>query len=395
LKDWAQEPGKTDTFAFIPEPYPLYPNSQYIIEINAHSLKELSGSQRDEITDKLKHSDSIRSVFSGIIDKYRNLGSNQKQFRTFIKDFNAAANAELKKANPNYVFKMPPDESDQLNDVKKFVLAYLDLKDKTAHLMNSKDTATAIKANVTHATALSKALKKVDIGDYIFDPDNRDVLNDPLNQIAKTGRSAANDATVDTIHKRAVQLVELANNIIEKISGSLVVDNTYEIIAMGGNYPVAMTDQANNYLGLDFGLAYVGNFSRLQSYYGVNVYFRPVNKNIPLSRYTRFWDVMGTRTSLLLGITFASVEKDNVRKGVIADKGLLLGAGFRIVSFLRVQAGGLLYYRYDQNPLINKENYSTKVSPFVAFSFDMDMQSLLGVFGSSLFPAKSPAATNP
>lgn len=396
MKDWVQQPDKTDTFAFIPQPYPLFPNSQYVIEITAHTAKELNDDAKNELTDKLQKSVAIRAVFSGIAGKYVNLGKSQKEFVAFIKDFNAAVNAEIKKVNANYVFKTPPDEMAQLNDVRGFVNTYLDLLRKTGNLAaNKKDTSSRIKANAEHATTLSGVLKQVDIGDYIFDPGNRNDLDDPLNKIARTGSSAAYDATIDTVVKRAGQLVEFGNNILQKVTGALVEDNTYEITLLGGNYPVAMTDQANNYLGLDFGLAYVGNFSRLQSYYGVNVYFRPVNKNIPLSRYHSFGDIMGTRASLLLGITFASIEKDNVRKGVLADKGLLLGAGFRLVSFLRVQGGGLLYYRYPQNPLINRDNYSMKVSPFVAFSFDMDMQSLLGVFGSSLFPPKTSTAATP
>jgi hypothetical protein len=151
-----------------------------------------------------------------------------------------------------------------------------------------------------------------------------------------------------------------------------------------------MTDQADRYIGLDMGAAYVGNFSRIHTYYGLNIYLRPVNKNIPLSRYKNMGDFFLTRSSILLGITFSSIEKENIRKGILDTKGVILGAGFRIVSFFRVNAGGLLYYRYPTNPLQDPERYSARMSPFVSLSFDLDMEELLGAVGKSIFPAKTP-----
>jgi len=392
LKTWERPPGGNDTFAFIAENYPLYPNSQYVIEIAAHSLKDLTADQQEALKDKINGSDAVKALFTNLTNTF---GVGLKPYRlanSFVDELNKTIQTEVSSLDATYTFKVPPDELTQLTDVAAFVNSVRNIRLKAKELTNNGDASIAeIRANRTEAVNLVKTINKIDFGEFVFNPDSRTPLTEELAKLAITNVPAY-DNRIKAVKNLTDSITVQADRLVETVVTNLVLSNTYILIAQGSNYPVAMSDQANNYLALDFGLAYVGNFSRIQSYYGLNIYLRPINKNIPIGRYATLKDYLLTHTSLLMGITFASVEKDNIRKGVLGDKGVLLGVGYRVLSFFKISAGGLLYYRYPANPLANKDNYSLKVSPFVSASFDLDMQALLGVFGNSFFPPKT---TNP
>jgi len=142
---------------------------------------------------------------------------------------------------------------------------------------------------------------------------------------------------------------------------------------------------AKLYITLDLGCAYVWRMDRVLPYTGVNIYFRPVNRNIPLRTYKEFWDYLGVRTSLLLGVTLSSVEKTDVRKGLFGNLALVLGAGFRPIPFLKINGGCMVYYSYSSNPLVSREHYHTTLSPFVSLSIDMDVKPLFAGIGESIF----------
>lgn len=387
----------TDTFAFIPQPYHLEPNSQYIIEVKAVSQNAPGEDQKDSIKSALENSDAIRAIFTQLGKKYGQPGKPFSDIKIIQKQLDDAIRQELTKLNKNYVFKSPPDEGKQLHRITDFVTTIKGLNQTAKELSKAikdsppkgKDSA-ALAANITNQ---SDIINGIDYGDFAFDEDKRAPLTKAAAGIDPAGMPESVKPKLLRIKPYSDSLAQQADDLLSNVIPSIVLDNVVVLTPMGSNYPAAMSDQANNYLALDFGLAYVGNFSRFQSYYGLNIYLRPINKNIPLSRYYTLKDWFSSRTSFLLGVTFASIEKDNVRKGILGDKGLIAGVGLRILSFLRISGGGLLYYRYPSNPLINKDNYSTKISPFTSVSIDFDVQQLLGVFGSSLFPPK--ATTTP
>lgn len=172
----------------------------------------------------------------------------------------------------------------------------------------------------------------------------------------------------------------LKNDVINKV----VLPYVYSHTGINTTYRADFVKHSKLYITLDVGLAYVSRMDRLLTYSGVNIYFRPVNKAIPLSHFSG-WDWWAVRTSLLIGITLESIEKENIRKGLIDNKALLVGLGFRIVPFLKINGGTLVHYRYDKNPLLTNKRYYTSLSPFFSFSLDVDIKTLFSGVGNSIF----------
>jgi hypothetical protein len=89
---------------------------------------------------------------------------------------------------------------------------------------------------------------------------------------------------------------------------------------------------------------------------------------------------------MLVGITTGSIEEPGIRKGIIGNKALILGLGFRVTTFMKVNTGMFFYYLYDKNPTVSNDLYRTTASPFVSLSLDLDAKSLFGGLWTSIFP---------
>src|SRR5690606_3652239 len=131
----------------------------------------------------------------------------------------------------------------------------------------------------------------------------------------------------------------------------------------GSAEPLKYKDRAFTYISMDVGLAF---FPMLEDtyaapYVGANFYLRPVNKESRLSE-GGFWPSMGRRFSLLAGTSVTSIAREGRRKGLFGDSGLLLGAGFRVVSSVRLDGGAVLFLRVDPDPLV--AGTSLAASPF-------------------------------
>jgi len=147
------------------------------------------------------------------------------------------------------------------------------------------------------------------------------------------------------------------------------------------------------YIAMDAGFAYYFRIGTMTPYVGANIYFRPVNKDAPLSLVDSF----GRRFAVTFGITLDSIEEQEGGTTVPAAKktrfdllqsnrSLLLGAGFRVSQSLRLSGGVLVLKEKDPNPLITTQSVATV--PYVSFSLDFDVASALkgglgALFGGS------------
>jgi hypothetical protein len=123
------------------------------------------------------------------------------------------------------------------------------------------------------------------------------------------------------------------------------------------------------YLSADIGVASSPKLKSVFFYVGGNVYFRPVNKEAPLSLRGGF----GRRFSAVIG---ASIGSDLVRSGQIensvnGNRQLLLGAGFRITDILRAGAGFVIVKALNPNPLITTDPEFQR-TPYFGLSIDWD-----------------------
>ena len=124
-----------------------------------------------------------------------------------------------------------------------------------------------------------------------------------------------------------------------------------------------------NYVSADAGLLYAGDIGIGALYVGSNIYFRPVNKDAPLSEVSS----IGRRLALTVGITVSSVADENnrTRSDLFWNQSLVLGAGYRLTSSIRGGGGALVFREADPNPLITRK--SAAVTWYMSFSFDLDL----------------------
>jgi hypothetical protein len=110
------------------------------------------------------------------------------------------------------------------------------------------------------------------------------------------------------------------------------------------------------YFSLDVGAAAL-SFHRswdFAQYLGVNMYLIPVDPGEPLrrGRHEDYGRAFARRFSVTLGITTtASQIHRNGVQGLVGSQFLMIGAGLRVLEFVRVSAGTFLFRVENANPL--------------------------------------------
>ena len=172
---------------------------------------------------------------------------------------------------------------------------------------------------------------------------------------------------------------EFKENIAIELSESVYSHNE-----LGNTYPTDLEERFKMHVTLDLGYAYVGRVDRFNLYAGMNIYMRAIDTALPLSNYRgKFLDVIGSRTSLLVGVSLQSIKKEGIRRGIVSDDmALITGVGFRLLSFFKINGGAYFFYQYPADPLANKNNYHVKAAPFVSLSLDFNVRSFLQSFGN-------------
>jgi len=128
------------------------------------------------------------------------------------------------------------------------------------------------------------------------------------------------------------------------------------------------------YISADVGLAWATDIDEVFSYFGTNIYFRPVNKNAPLKGLQFF-----RRFSIMIGLTLQDLEMAGQRESTVGSQMLVIGGGLRLTSSMRVSGGAIVFKKPDPNPLISDTELA--LSPFISLSFDWNVASTLGDLG--------------
>ena len=145
---------------------------------------------------------------------------------------------------------------------------------------------------------------------------------------------------------------------------TFVVDGSADrVVAVEGR------TSGNNYVSVDTGLLYAGDIGIGAFYVGSNIYFRSVNRDAPLSEVDSF----DRRLALTIGITISPVadEQNRTRSDLFWNQSLVLGAGYRLTSFIRGGGGALIFVESDLNPLITRKTVAA--TWYVSVSFDVDV----------------------
>ncbi len=141
--------------------------------------------------------------------------------------------------------------------------------------------------------------------------------------------------------------------------------------------------ERRNYISADVGVLYGWNLGAAYPYVGVNLYFRPINKEVPLKQKGG----LARRFSLMLGVTVTSVSDGQqgqvgTRENLFLSQALVFGAGFRVTGSLRAGGGMLLFLKEDPNPLI--DDTSLAVSPYVSASLDLNVMKAASKIGKAV-----------
>ncbi len=125
------------------------------------------------------------------------------------------------------------------------------------------------------------------------------------------------------------------------------------------------------YLSADIGLGFAPRLKSAFPYAGGNIYFRPVNKEAPLSLRGSF----GRRFSAMVGASFSTdLEKPGQIANSLGTRMLLIGVGFRLTDILRAGAGAVVVKALDPNPLLTGD-LGVQLTPFFSLSIDWDAKT--------------------
>jgi hypothetical protein len=250
----------------------------------------------------------------------------------------------------------------------------------------SPDVADSFVANYTTTLGRLEALK-VWVGHFVngADPTLGGALSGPqvtnLRQLigavekSRAGADSLQNESSrvrDDLRRRQAEVKELASDFKAQVRDELIVNAT---TTGNGN-----TFQAY-YVSADLGYVYMPEISEAVPYVGTNIYFRPVNKNAPLSQRSSF----GRRFAVTIGMTLNSIADENMetREDFTSNSSLLVGAGYRFTESIRLGLGALVFIKKDPNPLVDDE--TTGVTPYVSVSFDWNVAKTFKNIGSTFF----------
>jgi len=116
----------------------------------------------------------------------------------------------------------------------------------------------------------------------------------------------------------------------------------------------------------------------LVPYFGLNIYFIPVDKEERLREVVRPGRNFLRRFSVMAGISLIEprIQKDALNiEGVLGQQVLLTGVGLRPTDYIRLGAGATHFTTRSRNPLSERREY--RAAPYVSISVDLDVFELI------------------
>jgi hypothetical protein len=173
-----------------------------------------------------------------------------------------------------------------------------------------------------------------------------------------------------------------------------------ELVPFRGTTLGTWETRASQYLSADVGLARADPIDSTFFYLGTNIYTGPVNKRAELEWRDQSFR---KRFAFMFGIPLNPFEEDQTvdqfanapqtLEGVLGDRPLLIGAGWRLTNVMRATGGIVMFRVKDANPLLDTRP-KTHFTWFMSLSTDWDIR---GMFTSGFTgrPAAPPAPAAP
>lgn len=395
-KEWQRTPSGVETSGLIPFHIKLEPNTQYTVEVESYKRTVLTTIEKSDLVAALKRDSEIKNIINQAALRYLDVTDVMVSYAplSLTKDeFNNVADRVVIKVDKDYQIN-PIDPGTQLVALTNFMNSLNNLRQELDNLQNSQ-LLTAYPAKKDKISgmigSLKEFLKTVNWGSIVVTDNSYRQLTIVKNAIFSEfevgGQLPPGEATTkkQNLDSYIDQTITNRDAWLNTIADSTIAVKTYKLSSLGITYSLDFAKNARSFITLDVGIAYVGNVDKVMTYSGVNIYFRPIDKNNPFNN-NKGWDRwVAVRTSFLLGITMNSIEEPNIRKGLIGNSALVLGLGYRVNPFFKINAGTFVYYKYSNNPLISQQSYYTKASPFISLSIDLDAKELFSGIGDSIF----------
>lgn len=387
----------------IPMPYYLKPDSKYFFDLRLYTFSDLSEEDSTKLTNDIRNDRNFQSI----INKAASININDPYAGTLgwshlVNELTLRAKQIVSSKNPNYYL---PD-IDFSNQLMTFSQALTSLSNINLVLREELEgfvgnprlpKLNGFLSNVQRAdTQLIQELSHANWVQIRIDDRNYNIFKRHLNNLftsiisldtlQKKDLEDKQDYIMQLYDTSIVSIEELANFIVKEI----IVRNVQVRSVIISTHPEGMQEQAKLHITFDVGYAYVGQMDIGNPYAAVNIYFRSIDTSLPLSHYKpSVWDCIGSRTSLLIGVSLKSIKKENVREGLLSkDVALVTGIGFRLLPWFKLNGGFYLYYVNSPNPLISREKLSFKGSPFVSLSIDFNLRSFFSTFGNGIITNK-------
>ena len=381
----------SDTFYNLAVPFYLKPESKYVIDIKSYVLKEVNDAEKRSLEIFIKTNPLYQRTINQLIQP--NILDPKASPALWAPNSLALqdiARQIVKAKNRNYVIT-GIDEEEQLILLSDFLVSFNNINNELSFL----ESLVSIKSNPVIKQRDSALLKKLTQINWMrINTSATDIsYNSFIRQLNES--LTADSLMMDSADRR--EIAGVRDNIKQKIDEAIVAKDKFNnafahIIAqstvqqsvIASTNSESLLEQAKLHVTFDLGYAYVGQIDRGNAYAALNIYFRSIDTSLPLKNYRLgFWEFIGSRTSLLIGTSLQSIQKDSVRKGLLSNEmALVMGIGFRLLPWFKINGGAYMYYLYSRNPLRTKNDYSFKASPFVSVSIDFNLSSFLETFGN-------------
>jgi hypothetical protein len=353
-------------------PHNLIPNRNYVVSFAGHAETKLSAEQKEEARATLKPIIRDDPYFNKIIrkdfnDRYLNPTHSPKPLKLSQDSLHTHLQRLVQKQYPQYKVYFPDSKSDTVHIYYSFGDQVNDLRDHMTNLENN--CISKLKSPPTQFVQLKNKLATDTSG--AMDTVLRDAKT-----LLKSLSAGDCQFTVDFAVNNIDSINTLLDSAIYGATASMIASYLLTSSTIGSTYYVDIVKNAQRNVTLDVGGGYSWGMDMFFAYYAVDIYLRPIDKNLPLwNTNYGFWDYLGSRTSFQVGLTLTSVKQPKVRSGIVGDDGLILGAGFRLLPWFKVSAGTLVYNRLNNDPLVSG-GAKTHFGLFASASIDLDVKSI-------------------
>lgn len=176
---------------------------------------------------------------------------------------------------------------------------------------------------------------------------------------------------LENLRDRLDRRTDLIGDMVAEMTKELI-----EVVRIRGTTSAKYETRASWYVSADVGVGFAPDVEGLFTYFGSNIYLRPVNKRAPL----RGLDFR-KRFSLMIGLTNEKLQQDGQVKGIIGTSPLVFAGGIRINEFVRFSVGALVFKDEDPNPTITDESLAW--TPYASVSIDWNLRKMFSQFGGA------------